>query len=151
MVSFKLDKGQDKDVMSRRQNLIYGENSIRKVEEKNKSGAVIGRRRMTNLRYADDSKTADKETIISIALRLTAVAIRNAALRIIADGAEHWAGQGSGGIFVKRVISGGVVSRGGVIPGYRIKDTALRTLITSKRPPPPVTRRLAISSHANKG
>ena len=68
---------------------------------------------MTHLRYADDSKTADKETIISIALRLTAVAIRNAALRIIADGAEDWAGQGSGGIFVKRVISGGVVSRGG--------------------------------------
>ena len=30
---------------------IYGENIIRRVEEKNKRGAVIGGRRMTNLRY----------------------------------------------------------------------------------------------------
>lgn len=34
---------------------IYGENIIRRVEEKNKRGAVIGGRRMTNLRYADDT------------------------------------------------------------------------------------------------
>ena len=30
---------------------IYGKNIIRRVEEKNKRGAVIGGRRMTNLRY----------------------------------------------------------------------------------------------------
>jgi len=40
---------------------IYGENIIWRVEEKNKRGVVIGGRRMTNLRYADDT------TIISSA------------------------------------------------------------------------------------
>ena len=34
---------------------IYGENIIRRVEEKNKRGVVIGGGRMTNLRYADDT------------------------------------------------------------------------------------------------
>jgi len=34
---------------------IYGENIIWRVEEKNKRGVVIGGRRMTNLRYADDT------------------------------------------------------------------------------------------------
>ena len=43
--------------MSRRQKKfsIYGKNIIWRVEEKNKRGAVIRGRRMTNLRYANDT------------------------------------------------------------------------------------------------
>jgi len=43
--------------MSRQQKKfsIYGKNIIWRVEEKNKRGAVIRGRRMTNLRYANDT------------------------------------------------------------------------------------------------